>query len=569
MPAKRHRTLLLLALFFSTLVFHMVVGWQDISILARNGFLCDDSFYAFQIAKNIAAGNGPTFDGVLPTTGFQPLYVFILVPVFWLFGTSLVVPVKIALMISAVFIAMAAVVLFLITSRYVRESIALVVSPLWAFSPVVIRQGANGLETSLALLLFSVSVYYYLANVRGDPYPSRNSMIVLGILLGLTIFARIDELFLLFAVLLDYLFVLRKRGASRGAIAGVGYLLAGVCFASSPWVLYYAVQAGTPVFDSGAAIRFLSMAYAPFFDVQAPAGAAAGPGVSFILFNVVHSFSVLKAAPPVHALYRLMEKAGSGAWLETALDILGTIAGLVLVGVLVYYFIQSRRGARFNRRSEVNFLLVFSLLLIGAYSFVVFGFFFFIRYYFPIYFILCIYCAFLLEDCCGRFFARARSSVVRAAVFSCAGAYVIAFALMAYSQSFRTKKVYCFYDVAKWAEKHTGEHDTIGAFQGGAIGYFSGRRVVNLDGKVNHDALEALKSGTLHAYLHKAGVDVVLDKCNVLELFLLNPGGTAPETLHLARITDADDPCMPGWVAYRVLEEGGNGGSIHPSLMRR
>ena len=66
-------------------VVHLGVISQDFATLAKNGYLYDDSFYAFQIARNIAGGHGPTFDGVNLTNGFQPLYVAMLVPVFVLF----------------------------------------------------------------------------------------------------------------------------------------------------------------------------------------------------------------------------------------------------------------------------------------------------------------------------------------------------------------------------------------------------------------------------------------------------------------------------------------------------
>lgn len=564
---EQSRTQLLLAVFFSSLIFHVIVGWQDISILARNGFLCDDSFYAFQIAKNIAAGLGPTFDGVHPTSGFQPLYVFLLVPVFHIFGSNLVVPIKIALTFSALFTALTASILFLILIRYVRGSIALIISIIWAFSPVVIKQGANGLETSLALLFFACSVYFYITKIRGELHPSRKHMLVLGLLLGFAIFSRVDEIFLFFALLLDYLFVMRKRASQAGAILRVAILCGGVLLATAPWTLYYYLNTGSPLLDSGSATRFLSIAYAPFFNIDSPDNLSGTPGVSFLAYHVIHSFSVLKATPPIHVFYRMLEKAGIATGAASAMDLLGTVLGLLLLGVVIYYFFASRRKTSDNRRSEINFLLVFSILLMSAYSFLIFGFFFFIRYYYPIYFVLCIYSSFLLEDFCGRLFA-VRSSLVRNTVYGGVSIYILVFAVMAYYQSFRTNKVYCFYDVAKWVEKHTLESDTIGAFQGGAIGYFSGRQVVNLDGKVNPHALDALKNGTLEAYLKESGVDVLLDKCNVIELFLFKRDGADLNSLRVSRIEDAEDPCMPGWVAYRI-ENKGMGGAGSPAFMQR
>src|SRR5262245_19371900 len=48
--------------------------------------IADDAFYYFTIARNLALGHGPTFDGLAPTNGFHPLYLLLLVPIWslWL-----------------------------------------------------------------------------------------------------------------------------------------------------------------------------------------------------------------------------------------------------------------------------------------------------------------------------------------------------------------------------------------------------------------------------------------------------------------------------------------------------
>ena len=49
--------------------------------LARTPYLIDDSFIAMQIAHNVANGLGFSFDGVLPTSGTPPLWIFLTVPI--------------------------------------------------------------------------------------------------------------------------------------------------------------------------------------------------------------------------------------------------------------------------------------------------------------------------------------------------------------------------------------------------------------------------------------------------------------------------------------------------------
>jgi len=106
--------LVVIGLFLFAVVFHLSVVAQDFSVLAKNGFLYDDSFYAFKIARNISTGEGISFDGEHATNGFQPLWVFLLVPFYHFAGTDLISPVYAALILAALMTAVTAVLLFFI-----------------------------------------------------------------------------------------------------------------------------------------------------------------------------------------------------------------------------------------------------------------------------------------------------------------------------------------------------------------------------------------------------------------------------------------------------------------------
>jgi hypothetical protein len=60
-PLKRLNPGLLVVLAAAAAV-HLAVAVMDFPTLARNGFLYDDSFYDFQIARHIAQGDGASFD---------------------------------------------------------------------------------------------------------------------------------------------------------------------------------------------------------------------------------------------------------------------------------------------------------------------------------------------------------------------------------------------------------------------------------------------------------------------------------------------------------------------------
>jgi uncharacterized membrane protein len=91
----------LLVVLAAAAAAHLAVAVMDFPTLARNGFLYDDSFYDFQIARHIAHGDGPSFDGTHLTNGFQPLYVALLVPMYWVAGSNDTLPIHGALVVCA------------------------------------------------------------------------------------------------------------------------------------------------------------------------------------------------------------------------------------------------------------------------------------------------------------------------------------------------------------------------------------------------------------------------------------------------------------------------------------
>src|SRR3990172_187880 len=61
----------------------------------------DDGFYYFNVARNLAAGQGVTFDGLTQTNGFHPLWLFLITPVFALARVDLLLPLRLLVLIMA------------------------------------------------------------------------------------------------------------------------------------------------------------------------------------------------------------------------------------------------------------------------------------------------------------------------------------------------------------------------------------------------------------------------------------------------------------------------------------
>jgi hypothetical protein len=142
--------------------------------------------------------------------------------------------------------------------------------------------------------------------------------------------------------------------------------------------------------------------------------------------------------------------------------------------------------------------------------------------------------------------------VRRRALVAGAALYLAAFSFMAWTCAFHSTATYGFFDVATWVQKNTAEDEVIGVFQGGAIGYFSGRRVINLDGKVNHEAGAALRDGRLEEYVERCGVDLIMDDHKVLELFFGPWDREEYRRVFSRAACTGADVGVPGWLGYRL-----------------
>jgi hypothetical protein len=570
---KQHRAALVVGALLVILAFHLAVAWQDIGTLARNGFLYDDSFYAFKIAQNIADGRGATFDGIHPTTGFQPLYVLLLVPAFMLSGNNLVLPIYIALSLLAVFTCLTAYLIYRISRRYVGWGASLIAALIWAFSPVVTKQSANGLETALASFMIAVSVCYYLERIRSVENPGGGRFMMQGILLGLMVLARIDGILLMLVMLLDYLVLLRRRRVSAKRLVRLALVPLGVCILYGPWFLFNIAVCGSPLQDSGTATRFLSLAYAGYFGYGPGDMGARGPDSSFICAHLTHAISTMKVIPPMHLIFRLIDKAGAMLGSPGNFHTAGNIIGFLALGGVGFKAFRWRRDEGRKRRGEMHFLILFAAVLLASYAMYVFGMFFFLRYFYPVYLIACIYLAFFLQDIYDWY--TRRSVAMRRGVIIASAVYAALFGFFSYSQAFRSRPIYPFYDVARWVNENTGAAERIGIFQCGMIGYLSNRQIINLDGKVNREALEAMKNGSLDAYLRKEGIEVVIDHSDILKIFFGDSRGRMTGSCTDIICQKMERPS--GWIAYRrpaaALERGligarGAAGAVsdeHPS----
>lgn len=193
------------ALFSAYALYYLYLAFGLPMDRVVNGLL-DDSFYYLQVARNVAQGHGSTFDGVELTNGYHPLWMLCLVPIYWLSGADGDLAVRLALLLAAGMSLGALLLLRSLLLRVASEWAVCLAYLLWSW-PRFFGLSQNLLESSLLLLLLLAFARLAITKER------HGRSVLLGLLLGLAALARLDMVFLFFAIALAAL-ALGLRGSS-------------------------------------------------------------------------------------------------------------------------------------------------------------------------------------------------------------------------------------------------------------------------------------------------------------------------------------------------------------------
>ncbi len=451
-------------------------------------FVPDDTYYVLSIARSLAAGEGPSAsDGIL-TNGFQPLFAWLLVPLFWV-GAEPAAGLRGAVVLSSIFDALCAVGLFVLTTNAVVDGrparrtpgAAELAGIVWALSPVAVGQALNGLETSLALA--AVLAVCISLGRPGRVAPAHGRPFLLGALLGVALLARIDTACL--CLLVAGGLGAQRRWRELVRVASAAFLVV------APWWAYEWGRFGTIVPGSGPAVRAAALSLEPALGMTLSWAAMTAINPWFDLPAVRSS---IIASPALSALTFL------------------AVCGLGTLGLAAAW----RRLA-----SGVRHFLAFGWALLAFYVLWVPAVWFFQRY--------------LLVTAAGTLliavvaWARWHDAGPRQARLARAAAGLLLGLQLFQLGAWATRgkpldrdhngiKGYAGPAQAILRELREARGEVVlGAFQSGALGYFAGKseapgiRVLNLDGVVDASALAALQSGRLIAYLEERGVTHVAD----------------------------------------------------------
>lgn len=118
----------------------------------------DDGFYYFQVARNLASGAGFTFDGLNPTNGFHPLWLFLITPLFAFAQAGPLLPLRLLLVVSALLSAGCAVLLYRLLRAAGSRAGGVLAGTLWIVLPrihdLTMHAGVEAGLNAFCLLLF-------------------------------------------------------------------------------------------------------------------------------------------------------------------------------------------------------------------------------------------------------------------------------------------------------------------------------------------------------------------------------------------------------------------------------
>lgn len=175
----------------------------------------EDGFYYLKIAQHVAQGAGSTFDGLNPTNGYHPLWLLTLVPLFWL--TSSVTTALTLSLVWQVALFTATMLLVYYTSRLHLGGLAAgLAALLWVL--FTYRVALGGLEFSLHALGVLTVAYLYLRWFTSAEIQPYRRYFVGGLVSSLTILARLDTILLMVIMGIVLAWREARRGLSRAGV---------------------------------------------------------------------------------------------------------------------------------------------------------------------------------------------------------------------------------------------------------------------------------------------------------------------------------------------------------------
>lgn len=467
------------------------------------GVVPDDAFYYLGIARHVAATGVSTFDGVNATNGYHPAWMA-LCTLFALIAHDREILLRTVLLVSLLFHIGTSMLVARVLGMMIGRGWGRLGGALWLMSPFPLLLHLQGVETPLYMLALAFALLLYLRAI--DPYLARDGvddatrrrnaipgsrLALFGCALGGVVLCRTEGIILAIVSTL-YLMIGLWRSGTRSPLPllRVALIVGGTALlVAAPWFIYSYATIGQVGQDSGAMKMLWAAAehaaLTPFKRAN-EVGAYLyqswlGKPVELMLWT---PHAVRKIVPALLAgaiawwIYRYRRVADPRLvritiWLVSASFITGLVYGILLTDSQIWHF---------GEPGLVVYLLAFAW---GVTA---------------------------LRHSRPRRMLR-NPEHVAAALRAIAAGLLLLF-------TFGTIDLYPWqrdvFTSQQRFERMIPSDATIGCFNAGIPGYFSERRVIGLDGLVNHAAVRYWRERRFEDYLRDAGIACIIDEEDAL-----------------------------------------------------
>jgi len=516
-------------------------------------FTTDDAFYYFVTAKNISLGLGSTFDGIALTNGYHPLWMILCIPIFALSRVSLLLPLRLVIVLQYGLAAISGIMLYRLVRKHVSTRAAYLTVFPWMFLPAIhssiMLGGVESTLNSLMIIAVLAGIDWVSETNLTGPDQNRRSL-VLGIISGLAILARLDNIFFVAFVGLWILLklvtsLLRQHLPSKESLLSLQslvYFAAPIILAFGIYLAWnqYSFDSIMPI--SGAVKRWWGVISGDPYGT--PPGSLrqlylesfASTNRNLVPFWLPYSFGQSIAEPlnrtltaiglpPLAKTIWILAGLGLVSFLDFPLTI-HAIDGLSIVPLLLgaitqigYYKLGGSVASRSWYWVQENLLFV---LFLGVVAGVLLQ---------------------LLQGC--------RAGKILADIVVAVSLIAIMFFYISYfRRNFLlpgTEKPDYLHN-AEFLEQNTEEGAIIGIIASGSTSYFTqDRTIVNLDGLINgYDYFNALKNDEAADYLWNIGTDYIFGSREWLLEFPPYASNFEGKIVPLER-ADADKSSMILW----------------------
>lgn len=453
-------------------------------------YMTEDGYLMQTIARNMAIGLGmSTAEGTLPTNGVQPLATLLFAGLHYLAGGDKAVGIVYVTIFSAITILLASwflrgLIITLFKEWEVPPNLALLVAALWFASPLIVNHSMNGLETGLYYLSIIATIQYYSKLDLSDSTSMKTGQrLILGVLLGITFLSRNDAVFFIAALLSAHVLSSDTKMFKHIAHRLTDAIIAGTIsvIVGSPWLIYNKLNFGSIMPISGTAESHSSVF-----------------GENFMMMPA----NLLEAS----LTYLPIPRA-----LEDTLTVF--IISLIIIGLfgLIFWSLFAKSSLKAKRFFITTYIFV---ICISSYYGLLFGASWFVTRYTsalsPMLLIISFSGIYVLLS------SSFNKQTLKAATIS-ASVLLLTVSLISLLITFKNGSNHMHKPIVDWAVENLDKSEWAGATQTGTLGYFHDR-TINLDGKTNYDALQALlKEGHNLNYIMDSNIEYIIDWIGMCE----------------------------------------------------